>query len=76
MRLLLIVWHDAVSNHAGWASKAEVARQEPPVVRSVGWEIRRTKRKLTLASSIMADECSGDLTIPLGMIVSEKELAV
>lgn len=75
MRLLLIHWYDAVSNHAGWAKRADVEKQQCPVVRSVGYELKRTKRHLTLASSIMDDECSGDLTIPLGMIIREQELA-
>ncbi len=29
-----------------------------------------------LVGSIVADHCDGDVTIPLGMILSEKELAV
>ena len=40
----------------------------------MGWELKRTKRHLTLVASILEDEGSGDLTIPLGMIVAEKEL--
>lgn len=74
MKLLLVIWRDAISNHVGWAKTAEVAKQQCPVVRSVGFELRRTKRHLTLVSSEMEDECSGDLSIPLGMIVNEKEL--
>jgi hypothetical protein len=69
--LLLVMWRDAVSNHSGWAKTADVAKQQPPIVRSVGWEVRRTKRHLTLVASVMDDECSGDLTIPLGMIIEE-----
>lgn len=73
-RLLLVTWKDAASNHAGWEKLETIARQQPPTVRSVGWELKRTKRHLTLVASILEDEGSGDLTIPLGMIVAEKEL--
>ncbi len=75
-RLLLITWYDATSGHAGWKSIEKVAKQQPPVVRSVGWELRRTKRHVTLVASIVEDECDGDVSIPLGMIISEKELKV
>lgn len=73
-RLLLITWHDARSNHAGWEKLETIAKQSPATVRTVGWELRRTKRHLTLVASIVEDDGSGDVTIPLGMIVSEKEL--
>ncbi len=68
MKLLLVTWHDAVSDDSG------VKKQQPATVRSVGWEIRRTRRALTLAASLVDDECDGDVTIPIGMILSEKEL--
>lgn len=73
-RLLIVTWYDAVSDDAGWKSIEKVAKQQPPVVRSVGWEIRRTKRHVTLAASIIEDHCDGDVTIPLGMIIREREL--
>lgn len=74
MRLLLVTWHDAVSDTVGWKKLSDVKRQQPATVRSVGWEIRRTKRALTLAASLVDDECDGDVTIPIGMILGEKEL--
>jgi hypothetical protein len=36
--------------------------------------LRRTKRALTLVASLVDDEGDGDVTIPIGMILSEKEL--
>jgi hypothetical protein len=72
--ILLVTWRDAVSNHVGWAKTADVHKQQCPVVHSVGFELRRTKRHLTLISSVMEDECSGDLSIPLGMIIREEIL--
>lgn len=74
MKLLLVTWHDAVSSHVGWKKQDDVKKQQPATVRSVGWELRRTKRALTLAASLVDDECDSDVTIPLGMILSEKEL--
>lgn len=73
-RLLLIHWHDAVSDDSGWKAISEVEKQQPAVVRSVGWEIRRTKRYVTLAASIVDEDCDGDITIPAGMIIREVEL--
>jgi hypothetical protein len=72
--LLLITWHDACSGHTGWKPIKDVEKQQPPVVRSVGWEMRRTKRFVTLTASIVDDECDGDVTIPLGMIIREEIL--
>ena len=74
MRLLLITWHDAYSDHSGWKPLAKVRKQQPATVRSVGWEVRRTKRAVTLAASVVDDECDGDVTIPIDMILAEKEL--
>jgi len=74
MRLLLITWHDAVSDTVGWKKLEQIKRQQPATVRTVGWEIKRTRRYLTLAASLVDDECDGDVTIPLGMILQEKEL--
>lgn len=73
-KLLLVTWHDAVSNHVGWAKIEDVEKQQPYVVYTIGWEIKRTRKRLTLASSLAGDECSGDTTIPIGMIVREEVL--
>ena len=75
-RLLLVTWRDAISNHSGWKDINAVSKQQAPIVRSVGWEIRRTKRALTLVASIVEDECDGDVTVPIGMILREDELTV
>lgn len=72
--LLLVTWRDAATNHAGWAKLTEIAAATPPIVRSVGWLLKRTKRHIVIAASIVGDEGSCDVVIPLGMIVSEKEL--
>jgi hypothetical protein len=74
MRLLLVTWHDAYSDVSGWKPLTKLKRQQPATVRTVGWELRRTKRALTLVASLVDDEGDGDVTIPIGMILSEKEL--
>lgn len=73
-KLLLVHWHDAVSAHSGWKSEEDVKKQEPAIVRSVGWEMKRTKRFLTIAASLVDGDCDGDVTIPLGMIFREQEI--
>ena len=72
--LLLVKWIDAASHHAGWEKLDTIAQQTPPIVYTVGWLLKRTKRHITVVASIVGDEGSGDVTIPTGMILSEKEL--
>lgn len=79
MRLLKVRWHDAVSNHLGWGDLDAVRSQKPAIAETVGWEVARVTGRgghLTLVASLIDDkECSLDTTIPLGMIISEEELA-
>lgn len=74
MKLVLIQWHDAVSDESGWKSTDAVRKQKPPLVKSVGWMIARSDSHVTLAASIVEDHCDGDVTIPTGMIVSITDL--
>lgn len=77
MKLLLVQWRDAVTNHSGWEKLTVIAKQGAEPVQSVGWELKRTsgkQGKLTLVASVSGDEGSQDVTIPLGWILSEKEL--
>ena len=74
VRLLLVTWFDACSDDSGWKPLKKITAQKPMRVRSVGWLVKRTRTHLTLVGSIVADHCDGDVTIPLGMILSEKEL--
>lgn len=75
-KLVMITWHDAMSDHAGWKKIDKVSKQQPPVARTVGWVIKRTRRAVTLVSSIVDDECDGDVVIPTGMIIREQELEI
>lgn len=76
MKLVMLTWVDAVSDESGWKSIEKVQNQRPPVVRSVGWVVKRTKTHVTLAASIIEDHCDGDVTIPIGMVKKEELLAV
>lgn len=76
MKLVLLTWVDAVSDESGWKPLTKVQSQRPPVVRSVGWVVKRTKTHITLAASIIEDHCDGDVTIPIGMVKGEKPLVV
>ncbi len=69
-RWYLVKWHDAYStNGTGWDSpkKAEVS---PVVVISTGKCIKKTKRYVTLASSVDTtnNKVALMMTIPLGMV--------
>ena len=75
MKPLLVTWLDACSDDSGWKPLKKVTAQKPMRVKSVGWLVKRTRTHLTLVGSIVGDHCDGDVTIPLGMILSEKELA-
>ena len=74
VKLLLVTWLDACSDDSGWKPLAKITAQKPMRVKSVGWLVKRTRTHLTLDGSIVADHCDGDVTIPLGMIQSEREL--
>jgi hypothetical protein len=76
MKLLLVTWLDACSDDSGWKPLAKITAQKPMRVKSVGWLVKRARTHLTLVGSIVADHFDGDVTIPLGMILSEKELVV
>ena len=76
MKLVQITWLDAMSDESGWKTIASVQGNRPPVVRSVGWVVKRTKAHVTLAASIIEDHCDGDVTIPIGMIRREDTLVV
>ena len=78
MKLLLVTWRDAVTNHSGWEKLTTISKQDAELVKSVGWELKRTsgrQGKLTLVASVSGEDGSQDVTIPLGWIVKEQELA-
>lgn len=72
--LKLIEWEDAYSGDHRW-TPAEDLVDEPValIIQSIGFEVRRTAERLTLAMSLTSDGKVCDLfTIPLVMIRKEQ----
>lgn len=71
-----VIWEDAASND-GWISNTEDT--SPEIIISRGWLIRETNKYITIASALhcsSAEEIGSTQTIPIGMIVSRRELKV
>lgn len=80
--LLLIKWEDSCSHGDAWnrIRDLEPDQFEPTTHFSVGWELKRTARAVTIAPNvgILGDEhnecASGHFTIPLAVILRETVL--
>lgn len=74
-----IVWDDAASNSDAWVHKDDIALPEQVITR--GWLIKEDVRSVAIASSVsnieeFEDTVGNTMTIPIGMIVSRRELKV
>lgn len=75
-RLLLVTWEDIWTHpEAGWKPVEQIEKMGACVARSVGWEMRRTKKYLILAAHIMEDQADGEVRIPIGAILKEQDLS-
>lgn len=77
--LKLIEWEDAYNGNHGWIEVGTIPKKvEPLIVRTVGFEVRRSKKRVTLAMSYgnSRDEptCCDLFTIPIAMIRKERTL--
>jgi hypothetical protein len=77
--LKLIEWEDAFNGDHDWLTVDSVPEKvRPIIITTVGFEIRRTKKRVTLAMSYgdSRDEptCCDLFTIPVGMIRRERVL--
>lgn len=74
--LKLIEWEDAFTGFSSaWTDLAELKPTEPLIMTTVGFEVQRTERQLTLCQSISEEGRGGNLiTIPTAAIVREKTL--
>jgi hypothetical protein len=77
--LKLIEWEDAYNGNHDWIKASSIPDEdEPLLVTTVGFEIRRNAERVTLAMSYGAtrDEptCCDLFTIPVGMIRKERTL--
>lgn len=82
-KLVLIVWEDPVTHHAGWFDLDEktLSKLEMAEVRSVGWVIKEDRKKITIASSIISDrgkdvEASCDVTVLKSQIIYREDIDV
>jgi hypothetical protein len=69
--MLLVHWRDIESRHLGWAKKKKMKKAKPPLCKTVGFELKRTKKKLVLIGTDCADEGSVLTVIPVGAIAGE-----
>lgn len=72
-----IVWDDAASNSETWVAIADITGPEQVITR--GWLVKETATHVCIAGSVANEELDVDyvgntMTIPLGMIVSRREL--
>lgn len=72
--LKLIKWHDAYSGNHAWFDAEDLREEDQPyVVLTMGFEVKRTENHVTLAMSHSSNGKLCDLfTIPLAMIVREQ----
>ena len=69
-RIVLVEWLDACSDDAGWKTWKKIHRQEPMLVRSVGYIVREEADFISLAASVVAFDgtVDGDVTVPRAMV--------
>lgn len=77
--LKLIEWEDAYNGNHDWIDAGTIPEKvEPLIIRTVGFEIRRDERRVTLAMSYGDSReeatCCDLFTIPTGMIRRERTL--
>ena len=70
-RIVLVKWIDSCGR-GGWRTEETVKNYEPSSITSVGFQIKRTRQKITLAISCEGSEDGGDIgdvvTIPMGCV--------
>lgn len=74
--LLLVEWEDAFNgNHVWFDVDSAPTDPEPVIVTTVGFELSRTKKRLTLVMSVADNHTACDaFTIPVGMIRKQRVL--
>ena len=73
--LVIIEWHDAVTQGHGWRPITKISQLEPEFIRSIGWIVKEDDKGITLVSSITADgDADGDVLIPVGCVISRTSL--
>lgn len=72
-----VIWNDAASNSETWVPIAEISGIEQVITR--GWLVKETEAFLAIAGSVSnenleVDQVGNTISIPIGMIVSRREL--
>lgn len=72
--LKLITWHDAYNGNHDWFKAEKLSTKDDPyVVKTLGFEVLRTENHVTLAMSVTDNDNICDLfTIPLAIVVKEQ----
>ena len=69
---VLVIWIDSAYHEAGWELIDEARALTPKRCISVGFLIRKTKKRLVLALSITEGQAGGLLVIPRCAVLSVK----
>lgn len=78
VQIQLIKWDDAYSE-GGWRSKEQMAAVEPATSLTVGFPVKRDRKKVTVAQNrgLTHDNIRGDsMTIPKGCVIKVYPITV
>lgn len=67
MKIVRVTWGDA-ANGAGWRSLKDIAKERPLMIESVGFLVKRNKRRIVLAHSVGGDDGLGSTVIPAAWV--------
>lgn len=78
MKMVLVEWLDAYTHDSGWKSLKSLRKQEPVLVRTVGFLVKEAADHITVAASHVPhdDHADGDVIVPRGMVTAIHELQV
>jgi len=76
MKMVLVEWLDAYTHDSGWKSLKSLRKQEPVLVRTLGFLVKDAPDYITVAASHVPhdDHGDGDVIIPRGMVRSIVEV--
>lgn len=75
MKLRFVEWVDSGSpGDTVWSHKSDVKKLKPIKCVTVGFIIKKTRKKITMASSVIPGQFSGVMCIPKGCITKIRRL--
>jgi hypothetical protein len=79
LKLVLVIWHDAVEMEAGWHSIEDIRKHNITVCKSVGWLVSKDTERIVIMSTIEGNETDltggGVHSIPTDWCISIKPLS-